>query len=94
MEKLNLLTKAEVAEILSVSEDTVERMIRAGQLPAYRIARACTRIDARDVEEYLAARRVKVAALRQTRIVGPKDLRRQRAIRDLPCPYKPGDKVV
>ena len=43
MEKLELLTKAEVAELLTVSETTVERMIAAGQLPAYRIARAVTR---------------------------------------------------
>lgn len=93
MEKLELLTKAEVAELLTVSETTVERMIAAGQLPAYRIARAVTRIDRRDVMEYLASRAVKVSRLRK-KPAGMVEVRRQERIRNLPSGYYPGMKVV
>lgn len=36
----DLLTRAEVAQYLRVSDRTVSRLIRAGQLPALRIGRA------------------------------------------------------
>jgi len=94
MDQLKLYTKAEVAERLAVSEKTVDRMIAAGQLPVYRINKCCTRISEPDLQEYLDSRRRKVAALRQTRPVGPKELRTRRYVEALPCPYKPGDKVV
>lgn len=92
-EKIELLTKAEAAEILAVSEDTVERLIRGGQLPAYRIAKTCTRISREDLLEYLDSRRVKAAALRKT-AVSMAAVNRQRRARELPCGYKPGMKVV
>ena len=94
MDRIELLTKAEAAEILHVSDATVERLIAGGQLPVYRIARAVTRIDKGDVYEYLESRRVKAANLRQTRIVGPKDLRRQKRLDDMPSGYYPGMKGV
>lgn len=92
-EKIELLTKAEVAQMLTVSEDTVERLIRGGQLPAYRIAKTCTRIDRADALAYLASRRVKAASLRKSAVTMAA-INRQRRIRELPCSYKPGDKVV
>lgn len=90
---IELLTKAEAAEILAVSEDTVERLIRGGQLPAYRIAKAVTRISREDLMEYLASRKIKVAALRKTS-VSMAAVNRQRRARELPCGYVPGMKVV
>lgn len=92
-EKIELLTKAEVAELLTVSEDTVERLIRGGQLPAYRIAKTCTRIDRADAMAYLESRRVRAAGLRKT-AVSMAALNRQRRARELPCGYVPGMKVV
>ena len=92
-EKIELMTKAEAAEILGVSEMTVERMIRSGQLPAYRIAKAVTRISREDLMEYLDSRKIKVAALRKTS-VSMAAVNRQRRARELPCGYVPGMKVV
>lgn len=92
MEQITLLTKAEAAQLLNVSETTVERLINSGQLPVYRISRACTRLDRADVLAYIQSRRSKAADLRQRRVVGPKDIRaRQQAG---PSGYRPGMKVV
>lgn len=90
---IELLTKAEAAEVLRVSEDTLEALIKSGQLPAYKIAKTCTRIDREDLMAYLAARQIKVAALQKSRVTA-KELRRQKRIRELPCGYTPGMKVV
>ncbi|MBR2697537.1 MAG: helix-turn-helix domain-containing protein [Clostridia bacterium] len=93
MERLELLTKTEAAEILHISETTVERLIAGGQLPAYRIAKAVTRISAADVYDYLESRRIKTARL-QGRPASIKDVKRRQRIAELPCPYVPGMKVV
>lgn len=91
-EHIELLTKAEVAELLKISEDTVEKLIRGGQLPAYRIAKTCTRIDRADVMEYLESRRSRAAALqRKTRVRVPQEIRRG-GINN--SGYYPGMKVV
>lgn len=84
--RISLLRFEEAAEILTVSEDTVRRLVAKGQLPAYKIGDR-TRIDEEDVYVYLAEHRTKAAALRrQTRVVRPAQER--------VCTYKPGDKVV
>ena len=88
---ITLLTKAGAAEILRVSEWTVENLIRNGQLPAYKIAKTCTRIDEADLEAYIESRRRRIAKLRE---ISMKDVKRQMAINSLPCSYKPGMKVV
>lgn len=93
MEKIELLTKAEVAEILTVSEDTVDKLIKGGMLPAYRIAKTCTRVDRADVMEYLESRKVRAAALRKSS-VRMADVNRKRRQRELPSGYYPGMKVV
>ena len=67
---IELLTKAEVAELLKISEDTVEKLM-----------------------EYLASRKIKVAALRTTS-VSMAAVNRQRRARELPCGSVPGMKVV
>ena len=82
--RINFLKYEEVAEILTVSEDTVRRLVANGQLPAYRIGDR-TRIDEEDVYAYLEAHRTKAAELRKTRV---------RKAQTRECWYKPGMKVV
>jgi excisionase family DNA binding protein len=52
-----LLTVGEVAEVMRVSNMTVYRLIKAGQLGAIRVGKNY-RIRRRDVERYLADRAV------------------------------------
>ncbi len=54
------LTAAELAELLSVSCKTIDRMVRRGALPCYRFGRA-RRFRREDVEAFLALCRVPVA---------------------------------
>ena len=92
---IELITKAEAARMLTVSEDTLDRLIRAGMLPVYRISAGITRLDRADVEKYIESRRVRSSALAaQIRPFGVKDLRRKRQMEELPCGYYPGMKVV
>ena len=60
---MELITKAQAAEMLTVSEDTVDRLVKSGQLVGYRITRNILRFTVEDVEEYLASRRTKAATL-------------------------------
>ena len=62
---MELITRAQAAELLTVSEDTIDRLVKAGQLPAYKISPKITRFDRADVEEYLASRYVKAKELQQ-----------------------------
>ena len=55
---VELITRAQAAELLTVSEDTIDRLVKAGQLPAYKISPKITRFDRADVEEYLQSRYV------------------------------------
>ena len=93
MERIELITKAEAAEILTVCEDTVDKLIKGGQLPAYRIAKTCTRLDRRDVMDYLESRRIKVSALRKKH-AGMVEVKRRKRLEELPSGYYPGMKVV
>ena len=52
-----LLTVNELAEMLSVNQLTVRRMVQRGQLTAVRIGRAI-RFDPDDVEEFLDSVRI------------------------------------
>ena len=54
-----LLTVSEVAQVMRVSNMTVYRLIKAGQLGALRVGKNY-RIRRRDVERYLAERAVRV----------------------------------
>lgn len=49
----NLIKIEEAAEILTCGTDTVRALIREGKLPVFRIHKNVTRLDRRDVEEYL-----------------------------------------
>lgn len=73
---MELITRAEAAKMLTVSEDTVDHLVKSGQLPAYKITRCITRFDRADVEEYLASRYVKAKELqRKTRVRRPNEFR-------------------
>ena len=60
---IELITKAEAARMLTVSEDTLDRLIRAGMLPVYRISAGITRLDREDVAAYMESRRQRAAAI-------------------------------
>lgn len=95
MGQIELITKAQAAELMAVSEHTVERLIASGQLPAYKIHRACLRLDRAEVLAYIESRRVRARALSaNVKPFGVKDLRRQKQIEALPCGYRKGMKVV
>ena len=89
---IELITKAEAAEILTVSEDTVERLIKKGLLPCYRISDRVTRLDKMDVYTYMDERKRRAGALgRQTRVKKPQEIRRGGVNNS---GYYPGMKVV
>ena len=52
-----LLTKASACEYLAVSERTLDRIVRDGELCAYRV-RGQVRFRLEDIESYLAGREV------------------------------------
>jgi excisionase family DNA binding protein len=56
-----LLTVSEVAERMRVSNMTVYRLIKSGQLAAIRVGKNY-RLRGRDVERYLAERAVRIEA--------------------------------
>lgn len=60
---IELITKAEAARMLTVSEDTLDRLIRAGMLPVYRISAGITRLDRADVAAYMESRRQRATAI-------------------------------
>lgn len=60
---IELITKAEAARMLTVSEDTLDRLIRAGMLPVYRISAGITRLDREDVSAYMESRRQRAMAI-------------------------------
>lgn len=73
---MELITRAQAAELLTVSEDTIDRLVKAGKLPAYKISPKITRFSREDVEEYLASRYVKAKELqRKTRVRRPNEFR-------------------
>jgi excisionase family DNA binding protein len=53
-------TPKALAAYLSLSERTIREMLRTGVIPSYRIEGA-RRVDPRDVDSYLAARRREAA---------------------------------
>ncbi len=52
MKEENLMSKKEVAEYLSVSTKTIERLVQRGELPQYKIGKT-VRYKKEDVEKYL-----------------------------------------
>lgn len=93
MEQIELLTKAEAAKLLTISEDTLDKLIRGGMIPAYRIAKTCTRLDRRDVLEYLESRRIRAKGLQRSQVTA-KMLRDEARRKAMPSGYVKGMKVV
>jgi excisionase family DNA binding protein len=58
-----LLTVGEVAQAMRVSNMTVYRMIKSGQLPAIRVGKNY-RLRSKDIERYLSERAVRVEVSR------------------------------
>ena len=58
---MNLLTVQEVAETIKVSEKTVRRLIKRGDLAAYKVGdRGQLRVKDGDLERYVDSQRVQV----------------------------------
>jgi excisionase family DNA binding protein len=51
-----LLTVAQVAELLAVSESLIYRLASDGEIPCYRIGKGALRFREEDIESYLASR--------------------------------------
>lgn len=82
---MELITKTQAAELLTISESSLQRLIQRGALPAYKVGTRIVRLDRADVEAYVKSR--------QTRVVQPKRKAvAEQAVR--PCTYVPGMKVV
>lgn len=62
-----LITRAEAARMLTVSEDTVDRLIKSSMLPAYRVSARIVRLDRADVLAYLEGRQQRASALQNGR---------------------------
>lgn len=90
-QRLNLLTKAEAAEILRVSEWTVDQLVRSGQIPSYKIAKTCTRISEEELLAYAESRKTRFKELQKLYM---RDVKAKQRINSLPCSYTPGMKVV
>lgn len=59
--KMKLLTVQEVADTIKVSESTVRRLIRRGQIAAFKVGdRGQLRVKEHDLERYVESQRVKV----------------------------------
>ncbi len=84
-----LLTRIKAADYLDVSTNTLDRIIRDGSLPFYRI-RGQIRIDKTDIDTYIESCRC------QMQPVGYVQLRKPRSTysNSRPCAYVPGMKVV
>lgn len=68
---MNLLTVQDVAETMKVSEKTVRRLIKRGDLSAYKVGeRGQLRIKECDLEEYLEAQRVEVGTTVEANVEG------------------------
>ena len=79
------IRKSEARERLGVSMNTLDKLIREGKIPAYRIGSRAVRINDKDLDDYLESCRVKTAPPPEIRIK-PAPVRR--------CEYVPGMKVV
>ena len=88
MEKL--LSKFEVSEFLNISQNTLDRIVRDGLLPVYRIRGQCRFMQA-DVDAYLSSCRELHNVMD---IQTAKSARKPERIAAVPQYYIPGMKVV
>lgn len=68
---MKLLTVQDVADTMKVSEKTVRRLIKRGDLAAYKVGRrGQLRVEECDLERYLEAQRVEVGVPPETKEEG------------------------
>lgn len=84
---MDLIKKAEARAMLGISMNTLDKLIREGRLPAYRVTDHAIRLDRADVTGYLESRRIQPPP--------PPAVRRRKPAPAAPkCEYFPGMKVV
>lgn len=84
---MDLIKKAEARAMLGISMNTLDKLIREGRLPAYRVTDHAIRLDRADVTDYLESRRIQPPP-------PPTVRRRKPAVTVSACEYYPGMKVV
>ena len=84
---MDLIKKAEARAMLGISMNTLDKLIREGRLPAYRVTDHAIRLDRADVTGYLESRRIQPPA-------PPTVRRRKPAVTVSACEYYPGMKGV
>lgn len=50
---MGLITKPQAAQLLAVSVRTLEKMIKRGAIPAYKVGPKLVRLRSEDIEDYL-----------------------------------------
>lgn len=83
---MELIRKNEACRMLAISMNTLDKLIRSGKLPAYRVTETSVRLAREDVAAYLESRRIQPAPV-ITRRRKPAPVTRV-------CEYYPGMKVV
>jgi len=56
---MKLLTIKEISKILRLSERTIYRLVEAGKLKAIKISRKATRIDEKDLNQFIKKHKTK-----------------------------------
>ena len=84
---MDLIKKTEARAMLGISMNTLDKLIREGRLPAYRVTDHAIRLDRADVTGYLESRRIQPPP-------PPTVRRRKPAVTVSACEYYPGMKVV
>ena len=84
---MDLIKKAEARAMLGISMNTLDKLIREGRLPAYRVTDHAIRLDRADVTGYLESRRIQPPP-------PPTVRRRKPAVTASACEYYPGMKGV
>ena len=84
---MDLIKKREACTMLAISMNTLDKLIRSGKLPAYRVTETSVRLAREDVTAYLESRRIQPPP--------PPVIRRRKPAPAAPkCEYYPGMKVV
>lgn len=83
---MELIKKAEACKLLSISMNTLDKLITTGKIPAYRVTEKAIRLSREDVMAYLESRK--------TQPPPPPVIRRRRKLPEVKCEYYPGMKVV
>lgn len=81
---MDMITKKEAAQLLTVSPHTLDAMLAKGLIPFYRVGPRMIRLDRADVDRYLKSVRVEQRNAPKRRKTAPRH----------ECLYVPGMKVV